>query len=294
MVTKVKIMKDTVRKLEKHPFNVFPAMTADERKDVYLDIKNYGYDSNFPIIIYKDMVLDGWHRHEICEELGVAPLYEEYLGDDLGAIDLVWRSNKRRNITSSQWAVAAVKAEPFMDEILAAVKAEKSQKMEGNQNAKKKQMGESIPPSELPKKERDESRRTKIKLAKACHTNVKYIDKAKTLEPEVLEQVEKGLISIPDIMRVERTEAIKAQAVEASEETIKSIPAGEVQAEVKIELAEKEMLKLIRIARNKIAKLEGTLVQKEIKSEMASIFINVAPLEKIKEIQLTLGIKLTE
>jgi hypothetical protein len=292
-------MKDTVKKLEKHPFNVLPTMTADERKDVYLDIKNYGYDSNFPIIIYKGMVLDGWHRQEICEELGVAPLYEEYLGDDLGAIDLVWRSNKRRNITSSQWAVAAVKAQPFMDEILAAVKAEKSQKMEGNQNAKKKQMGESIPPSELPKKERDESRRTKIKLAKACHTNVKYIDKAKTLEPEVLEQVEKGLISIPDIMRAERTEAIKAKEQEKASESMKvDEVSGQVveftQEPVKVELPDEQILRLVRAARNKIAKLEGTLVQKEIKSEMASIFINVAPLEKIKEIQLTLGIKLTE
>ena len=205
-------MQNKILKLEKHPYNVMPVMTAEERKDVMLDIKTYGYDSNFPIIIYQNMVLDGWHRQEICEELQVVPVYEEFRGSDLEAYDLVWRAAKRRNITSSQWAVAAMKAQPMMDEILAKIKAEKAEKLQGNQNARKeKQMAESIPPSDLPKKERDESRRSKVQFAKRCHTNTKYIEKAKTLTQEVIEQIEKGEVSIGEIMRAEKTESLESQ-----------------------------------------------------------------------------------
>jgi hypothetical protein len=292
-------MIDTVKKLEKHPFNVMRAMTPEERREVYLDIKTHGFDKNFPIILYQNMVLDGWHRHEICLELGVTPHYEKYIGDDLGAIDLVWRAEKRRNTTSSQWAVAAMKAQPIMEKILAKIKVEKAEKLQGNQNAKKKQMGESIPPSDLPKKERDESRRTKVRYAKMCHTNPKYIEKAKTLSPEVLEQIESGEISIGDIMRAERTEALKAKEKEKASESMvaNETSAQEVeitQEPIKVELSDEQILKLVRVARSKVKKLECTLVQREVKMKMKSIFINVAPMEKIKEIQLTLGINLTE
>jgi hypothetical protein len=292
-------MIDTVKKLEKHPFNVMRAMTPEERREVYLDIKTHGFDKNFPIILYQNMVLDGWHRQEICLELGVTPHYEINIGDDLGAIDLVWRAEKRRNTTSSQWAVAAMKAQPIMEKILAKIKVEKAEKLQGNQNAQKKQMGESIPPSDLPKKERDESRRTKVRYAKMCHTNPKYIEKAKTLSPEVLEQIESGEISIGDIMRAERTEALKAMEKVKVRESMVANETSEQEVEitqepVKVELSDEQILKLVRVARSKVKKLECTLVQREVKMEMESIFINVAPMEKIKEIQLTLGINLTE
>lgn len=72
------------------------------------------------------------------------------------------------------------------------------------------------------------------------------------------------------------------------------LQATDTTQEALVELSDGEILKLVREARNKINALQGTLVQKEIKTEMESIFINVSPLEKIKEIQLALGKKLTE
>jgi hypothetical protein len=283
MVTKEKFMKTTVKHYEKHPFNIFPEMTADEHEDVKLDIQVNGYDGSYPIILYQNKILDGWNRQQICEEIDFTPVYEEFLGDDLGAMDFIWRSNKRRNLTSSQWSAIATEAQPIMDAIHDAGKKEKAEKLLGNQNAKKKQMAESIPPIDLPKKERDESRRTKVKVAKAFNTNVKYLDKAKTLAPKVLEQVKNGELTMSDIMRAERSEAMKAQ-VEASVSVV------EVQVDVKTELSDVEMLKLIRISRIKVQKLEGTLV----KTEMESIQGNANQLEKIREIQLNLGKKLTE
>ena len=52
-------MQDKILKFEKHPFNIFPQMTADERKQVRLDIEQYGYDNSYPIVLYQDKVLDG-------------------------------------------------------------------------------------------------------------------------------------------------------------------------------------------------------------------------------------------
>jgi chorismate-pyruvate lyase len=132
-----------------------------------------------------------------------------------------------------------------------------------------------------------------------CHTNPKYIEKAKTLSPEVLEQIESGEISIGDIMRAERTEALKAKEKEKASESMvaNETSAQEVeitQEPIKVELSDEQILKLVRVARSKVKKLECTLVQREVKMKMKSIFINVAPMEKIKEIQLTLGINLTE
>jgi len=292
-------MQDKILKLEKHPYNVMPAMTAEERKDVMLDIKTYGYDSNFPIIIYQNMVLDGWHRQEICEELQVVPVYEEFRGSDLEAYDLVWRAAKRRNITSSQWAVAAMKAQPMMDEILAKIKAEKAEKLQGNQNARKeKQMVESIPPSDLPKKERDESRRSKVQFAKRCHTNTKYIEKAKTLTPDVLERIEKGEVSISEIMRAEKTEELESQkkrieakkireeaSKESSDTTVtdNESVAGEPTirlTELTVEISEELLIKLKAFAKaqNVEMKIHGwNLDYKQVAVDLINIGVSNPP-----------------
>lgn len=292
-------MQNKILKLEKHPYNVMPVMTAEERKDVMLDIKTYGYDSSFPIIIYQNMVLDGWHRQEICEELQVAPVYEEFKGGDLEAYDLVWRAAKRRNITSSQWAVAAMKAQPMMDEILAKIKAEKAEKLQGNQNARKeKQMVESIPPSDLPKKERDESRRSKVQYAKRCHTNTKYIEKAKTLTSDVLEQIENGEVSISEIIRAEKAEALESQkkrteaikeragASKPSDETTvmdeESIPERLTPrlTELTIEISEELLIKLKAFAKAQNVEmklLEWDLDHKQVAVDLLNIGVENPP-----------------
>ena len=202
-----------VRKLEKHPFNVFPEMTAEEREEVRSDIQKHGYDERYPVIIYQEKVLDGWNRQQICEELCVLPKYEEFKGSDVEAMDFIWRSNKRRNLTSSQWSTIATDAQPIIESILAIVQKEKAEKLEGNKNAyKDKPMVEQIPPTE--KSKRDDSNRSAVKLAKQFNTNPKYVAKAKelrTCNPEVFKQVKNGELTINDVIRAEKTEALKTQ-----------------------------------------------------------------------------------
>jgi hypothetical protein len=289
-------METTVKKYEKHPFNIFPGMSPAEHDEVKFDIEINGYDSNYPIMLYKNKVLDGWNRQQICEELGVEPVYEDFPGDDSGALDLIFRSNKRRNLTSSQWAAIAVEAQPIYLAIREAVKNEKAEKLQGNQNAKKKPMVESIPPSELPKKERDESRRSKAKIAKTFNTNPKYIDKAEKLTPELREQLKNNVVTMADIMRAERTEAMKAAEEEKkakktldSQKEIVSIRVEESQVDVVIELTDAETLELIRIARSEIQKLASSLPRIGSEANLQDETL----LQKIEEIQLNLGKKLT-
>lgn len=227
---------ETVRKIEKHPFNIFPEMTAEEREEVRSDIQMHGYDERYPIILYQEKVLDGWNRQQICEEICVSPEYLEFEGSDLEAMDFIWRSNKRRNLTSSQWSAIATEAQPIMESIEAAVKKEKTEKLEGNRNAsKEKQLVEQIPPIENPK--RDDSKRSTVKLAKQFNTNQKYVAKAKELKtnkPEVFKQVKNGEITINDVIRAEKTEALETQKKKM--ETIKvQDDVGSITTEVIVE-----------------------------------------------------------
>jgi hypothetical protein len=208
-----KKMQNTSSKLEKHQFNIFPVMATEESDQVRSDIEKYGYDKSYPIILYQGKILDGWNRYQICEKLGVTPLFEEFDGTDLKAMEFIMRSNSRRNLTSSQRAVIAAEAQPIMEAIAAAVKKGKAEKLAGNQNASaEKQLVESIPPTDNPK--RDDSKRSEVKLAKQFHTNTKYLANAreiKTNDPEVFELVKNGELSIPDVIRAKRTEAFESQ-----------------------------------------------------------------------------------
>jgi hypothetical protein len=260
---------ETVRKLKKHPFNVFPEMTAEENMEVRLDIQTHGYDCRYPIILHHDMVLDGWNRQKICEELCVVPTYLEFEGDDQEAMDFIWRSNKRRNLTSSQWSAIATEAQPIMEAIQASVQKEKAEKLEGNKNAcKDKPIVEQIPPSEKPK--RDDSKRSVVKLAKQFNTNPKYVAKAKELSicnPEVFKQVKNGELTINDVIRAEKTEVLKTQkknmepekeqqvasniSVETTTDAHESLPVTlkKGKIELVLEISEDLLIKLLAYAK---------------------------------------------
>ena len=102
----------------RHEYNIFPLMGEDDRKRLKSDIERNGYDKSQPVVLYQGKVLDGINRCEICAELGVEPVTREFNGTETEAIEFVIRTNKRRNLTSSQWAAIAAEA----DELWEAVK----------------------------------------------------------------------------------------------------------------------------------------------------------------------------
>ena len=103
--------------MKKHKFNIFPEMNSEDYTRLKNDIKTNGYDEKQPIYIYEDEILDGWHRNKACKELGIAAVYVEITCSHIEAINLVMRSNKRRNLTSSQCAALAVEAEGLIETI---------------------------------------------------------------------------------------------------------------------------------------------------------------------------------
>lgn len=111
--------------MNKHKFNIFPEMLSEDYIRLKDDLKKNGYDTAYPIWIYEEQILDGWNRDKVCKELGIEPTYAEFIGNDTDAIDFVMRSNKRRNLSSSQWATVAVEA----DEIVKTIQKEAEKRM---------------------------------------------------------------------------------------------------------------------------------------------------------------------
>lgn len=165
--------------------------------DDYLRLKNdlqeNGYDLKQPIYLYQDEILDGWNRFKACQELKIQPIYKDFSGSDIEAISFVMRTNKRRNLTSSQWAAIAVEA----DEFIQVLREEADKRMK----AGKKDPGQLIAPSE------SEQNKTRTKLATAFNTNRTYINEAQRLKetnPEVFQQVKSGEKTLTYVKKEEK------------------------------------------------------------------------------------------
>lgn len=162
-------------------------MREEDYKTLYSDIKDNGYDKSQPIFTYKDRILDGWNRYKICEELNIKPIYNIFKGKDFEAIQFVMRTNKRRNLTSSQWACIAIEAE----EIYQAIKKEAKERQGARNDLN---IPELIP----------ESKEAREQIADLFNTNAHYINDAqkyKTEKPEVFEQIKTGEKTITEVKK---------------------------------------------------------------------------------------------
>ena len=126
-------------------------MQEEDYNQLRNDIKANGFDKSYPIYTYQGEILDGWNRSKVCVELGITPAYAQFNGSDIDAIMFVMRTNKRRNLSSSQKGAIAVEAE----ELIAAIKEQTEkeareamrEKKIGNDNAaKEKQQVQLIEP----------------------------------------------------------------------------------------------------------------------------------------------------
>ena len=95
------------RKIAQHPLSAaFPGMSQDELEKLILDIEAHGQRQ--PIVVYEDLILDGWHRYLACRELEITPVFEA-LPEGLDPVAYVQSMNlHRRHLTGSQRAAAVV------------------------------------------------------------------------------------------------------------------------------------------------------------------------------------------
>jgi N6-adenosine-specific RNA methylase IME4 len=232
--------------MKRHRFNIFPEMQPDDYNRLKSDMVKNGYDSTMPIMLYQGDIIDGWNRFNVCCELGIEPVTADYKGSDSDAIEYIMRTNKRRNLNSSQWACIATEAEEMLKGIAEAVESERKRKiaeqMQGNENRKEtKQIAQLIVESESPqKKERIES---KQKAAELFNTNRTYISEAQKLKdtaPEVFDQVKNGLKTITEVKKEQKIEQKRQERDVKNAEIMKIIESGALEhvSEFEIVLAD--------------------------------------------------------
>lgn len=96
--------------MKQHPLSAaFPAMPESELAGLTLDIEQHGQRESG--VVLDGMVLDGWHRAQACERLGISFNYiefdDEFAGTDPVAF-VMSRNAYRRHLSASQRAAAIV------------------------------------------------------------------------------------------------------------------------------------------------------------------------------------------
>jgi N6-adenosine-specific RNA methylase IME4 len=204
--------------MEKHRFNIFPEMLPEDYERLKADLQANGYDEKQPIYTYEGAILDGWNRQIACNELGIVPAIKQFYGDEVEAIQFVMRTNKRRNLTSSQWAAIAVEADEIVEAIRQAVEAEKRRKLTGNENASKEKTMCQLIDTSFKQPERAEQ-----KIAQTFNTNRTYVNEAgklKTERPEVFAQVKSGEKTITEAKREIKKEEQQERFTELKEKEL--------------------------------------------------------------------------
>lgn len=232
-------------KLKRHRFNIFPEMQPDDYNRLKSDMVKNGYDPTMPIVLYQGDIIDGWNRFNACCELGIEPVTTDYRGSDSDAIEYIMRTNKRRNLNSSQWACIATEAEEILRGIAEAVEAERRKKQAETQSeTKKKELSDNkLTHSPAIKNESKQPERVAQKAAELFNTNRTYISEAQKLKdtaPEVFEQVKNGLKTITEVKKEEKIEQKRQERDVKNAEIMKIIESGALEhvSEFEIVLAD--------------------------------------------------------
>jgi hypothetical protein len=125
--------------MKHHPYTaIWPLIDSVDFEKLRADIQAHG--QRLPILTYQNQVLDGRNRERACEELGIAPQYDQApVKTDDEAINLIVSLNMhRRHLTPAQRAVAGERlatlrhgrpgknrpGDPFINKSLAQAAAE--------------------------------------------------------------------------------------------------------------------------------------------------------------------------
>ncbi len=194
--------------LKLHPIvHLFPRMPKEEFDELVADIRAHGLRR--PLLVHHGQILDGRHRWEAAEKLGIDCQTEEW--DGRGSLtDLVISLNlKRRHLNQSQKGTVVVGAEKFYAEELKA-----NQRLSQGRGKK----GVAGMPPLIRGKARDHA-------AKKIGVSPRYVQDAKAIQkraPERFEEIKAGKATISqvkrDLSRADRIEKLVPKSLPPSGE----------------------------------------------------------------------------
>lgn len=194
-------------KMKRHPLSAaFPDMSREEYSDLLDSVKKIGILNS--IVIFEDMIIDGWHRYKASVDLDVeCPAID--FPEGISPIEYVLAHNAhRRNMTKSQSALTVVLVNAWR--------------------------GSGITNKAHPE---DAPEKTKKQLAEISNTSTAMIERAKKVVTDAIAEVveavksgEIGIVKAAEIAKMDKdkqAEAIKSPAVN-SPTVKKAVPKQEV------------------------------------------------------------------
>jgi hypothetical protein len=277
-------------------------MSEEEFNRLKADIKT-GFNDKFPIILYENAILDGWNRYRACEELNKTPLFDQFDGTDEEAMAFVMRSNKRRNLTDERLTALALQSDDIMKAIQKQVEEGRREKLVGNDNASKEKTTTLNSDSSILKGKNENT--TDAKIAEAIGVKRNQVEKIKKLKkenPDAFEKVAAGKTTTRKLNAEKKAKHLKeatpvltmcADKFPDQQSEIKEIEenANDENNYTATELPDVEILKLVRLAKNKVMEIERNIVNSGV--EYKSVQENQPHFQAIEKIQLELGEKLT-
>jgi hypothetical protein len=278
-------------------------MSAEEFNRLKEDIKTNKFDHKYPIMLYENAILDGWNRYRACEELNITPFFDQFDGTGEEAMAFVMRSNKRRNLTDERLTALALQSDDMMKAIQKQVEEGRREKLHGNDNASKEKTTTLNSDSSISKDKNENT--TDAKIAEAIGVKRNQVEKIKKLKkenPVAFEQVAAGKTTTRKLNAEKKEKLLKdttpvlTMSADKFPDQQSEIIDTEENANVEnkntaIELSDAEILKLVRLAKNKVMEIAKIIVNSAMESN--AILLNQPHFKAIEEIQLELGENLT-
>ena len=126
--------------LTRHPVcKLFPPLSTDEFEALVEDIRRNGV--SVPVLVHQGQILDGWHRYQACQRLGIECPTEEWDGSK------PWLAAKslnliRRHLKADQVDAIRREAERQFPEVAALAAQDKE---EAKQRQREHRPGQSAP-----------------------------------------------------------------------------------------------------------------------------------------------------
>ena len=95
---------------QRHPESqIFPRMSPEEFNALVKSMVDHGFDSAFPIILYENMIVDGWHRYKAAKAADAGPVFREWSGNEARLRDfIIYANSTRRHLSKAAHAQALI------------------------------------------------------------------------------------------------------------------------------------------------------------------------------------------